>query len=223
MRQRGKGKIVVYSLSARVAPDDRVELVIVGMLGYLYCLPPVRIVQSEVSRLPCCVGWPPVRPRLPAHHPHQNQQNPYHVTPSHLVAILSDTTITLIDGAVNMTYTDPIRLAVTEGLEAAATAEMTPRSQRGDYEISVYPVTDAGAFVAATTGTATVTIVTQSSGGVAEPLLDAAGSPVVVNLTAAQPTTLVVERCSLVRVIATPDSLTGATVAGIRLAVYEAE
>lgn len=119
-------------------------------------------------------------------------------------------------------FTDPVRVTVTDSLTDPATVRTTPRSQRGDYEISVYAVNAAGERIAADAGTAAVTIVSQSSGGVAEPLLDFEGDPVSVDMTA-DARTLILERASVVSATATPSDMAGADVVGIRLAVYEAE
>lgn len=118
--------------------------------------------------------------------------------------------------------TNRVKTDVTAALNGVASLTIGNLSPKGDFLVTVQAVTAAGEYVAATTGTATVEVIT-ACGTEWEPLYEADGTtPVSFDLTAAARTLTVTDSpCREIR--ATPASLTGATVVGIRLAVYEAE
>lgn len=118
--------------------------------------------------------------------------------------------------------TNRVKTDITAALDAVASLTIGNLSPTGDFLVTVQAITAAGARVAAATGTATVEVIT-ACGTEWEPLYEADGTtPVSFDLTAAARTLTVTDSpCREIR--ATPASLTGAAVVGIRLAVYEAE
>lgn len=116
-----------------------------------------------------------------------------------------------------------LKIDITTGLATVATINpLGANAPQGQLQVTCHAVTDAGAYVAATTGTAAIEVISVS-GTEWEPLYESDGTtPRVIDLTADSFTFNIVD-APIKAIRATPDSLTGATVDGIRLAVYEAE
>lgn len=102
----------------------------------------------------------------------------------------------------------------TAGLAAVAT--LTVPQGGNTFNVGVFAIDAANAYLAASAGTAALSIKTGVNGRF-EPLLDADGVQVSVSLIA--PVTMVVEAADVREIKATPALLAGANVVGIELAV----
>lgn len=120
-----------------------------------------------------------------------------------------------------MSVTTPLNIDITDSLVAAAQTEGSCRhTRKGNIQMTCHAVDVVGDYVAGSAGTGVVEVMTVT-GTEWESLCEADGSTaVVIDFTAAS-RTINVFNAPIRAMRVTPDSLAGAGITGICLAVFE--